>query len=55
MQKALKREGLPEHVSIEIARHIFPEIELSPWKLSSFLHGERQEEAERGEAGWKAE
>lgn len=37
MLKALKREGLPEPVSVEIAKHIFPEIELSPWKLSSFF------------------
>ncbi|MEM2940579.1 MAG: hypothetical protein QW304_03390 [Thermoproteota archaeon] len=37
MLEALKREGLPEPVSVEIAKHIFPEIELSPWKLSSFF------------------
>lgn len=45
MIKALKREGLSEPVSIRIAEHIFPKIELSPWQFSSFFRkGEYGEE-----------
>ncbi|MEM3569446.1 MAG: hypothetical protein QXI20_07895 [Candidatus Jordarchaeales archaeon] len=37
MVKMLKREGLPEHTSIRIAEHIFPKMELSPWRLRSLM------------------
>ncbi|MEM1554634.1 MAG: hypothetical protein QXS51_05655 [Thermoproteota archaeon] len=51
MVKMLNREGLPEHVSVKIAEHVFPRIELSPSRFIS-LTGRRR----IGEnTGWKAE
>jgi hypothetical protein len=53
MVKMLRREGLPEHISIKMAEHMFPKMELSPWKLMSLSEGEHQER--KGEkARWKA-
>jgi len=33
MIKMLRKEGLPEHASTQIAEHIFPKIEFSSWKF----------------------
>lgn len=38
MVKLLRREGLPEYASIKIAGHMFPKMELSPWRLLSLIH-----------------
>ncbi|MBS7657530.1 hypothetical protein KEJ33_06375 [Candidatus Bathyarchaeota archaeon] len=44
MLKMLKREGLPEHVSIKMAEYMFPKMEFSPWKHMSLIsEGEHQE------------
>jgi hypothetical protein len=54
MIKMLRREGLPETVSIRIAEHMFPKIELSPWKLMSLMSGGGYREGKGENAPWKA-
>jgi len=54
MIKMLRREGLSENVSIRIAEHMFPKIELSPWKLTSLTGAGKHSERKEEKAHWKA-
>jgi len=54
MMKMLRREGLPENVSIRIAEHMFPKMELSPWKLMSLTSGGGYWERKGENTPWKA-
>lgn len=54
MVKMLSREGLPEHVSIKIAEHMLPKIDLSIPRFIS-LASKRITWGRRGEnTSWKA-
>jgi hypothetical protein len=54
MIKMLRREGLPEHISIKMAEHMFPKMELSPWKLVSLTSGGEHQKRKGEKARWKA-